>query len=226
MYSFPTAEETIVLFKRGRGESDLTICMLGRELGVFYATAKHGRKSKRRFLNILEPPSLITAYIRRVRGFGSSGFRKIILEKAEIIHTFPNIKSSLEGIYASWYMLELTRAVSLSPDVFPVLRKWLVYLESLLSESPNTCGEDKVRNSFSFTSSPSLSQLIVSVIAHFSAEVLRSEGLVDDTVMSQIKRGDLNYVKKVVEEIHGGGGNRKLKFFKLIEKIESGFSSF
>ena len=219
MYSFPSAEESIVLFKRGRGESDLTICMLGRELGVFYATAKHGRKSKRRFLNILEPPSLITAYIRRVREFGSSGVRKIILEKAEVIQTFPIIKSCLEGIYASWYMLELTRAVSLSPDVFPVLRKWLIYLEDSLDKFQSKC-DDNVKYPFSSNTSRRLSQIIVRVISHFSAEVLQAEGLVDDVVMTQIKRGDLNYAKKIVEEIHGGGGNRKLKFFKLIEKIE------
>ncbi len=223
MYSLPTAEESIVVLKKGRGESDLTICMLGRELGVFYATAKHGRKSKRRFLNILEPPSLVTAYVRRVRGFGSSGARKIILEKAEVIHTFPNIKSSLEGIYASWYMLELTRAVSLSPDVFPVLRKWLIYLEDLLGKFQSKC-DDNVKYPFSSNTSRRLSQLMVRVISHFSAEVLQAEGLVDDATMLQIKKGNLNYVKKIVEEIHGGG-NRKLKFFNLIEKIESGFSS-
>jgi DNA repair protein RecO (recombination protein O) len=113
-------ERALVIAKKNRGE-DSYICLLGEESGLFWCVAKHARKSKRRFLNILEPPSLIQAYLRK-----SKFSQNIIIEKAELENLFEEIKNSLLKILIAWFSLELTRAVSFSKDTFEVLLNFLL----------------------------------------------------------------------------------------------------
>jgi len=224
------AEETIILSRRGRGEDDLSVCLIGENLGVFYAFAKHGRKSKRRFLNLIEPPSLITAYIRRVRTFGNSGMRKIIIEKAEPETLFLNIKSSIDGIFASWYMLELTRAVSFSKEAYPILKKYLLELENFIyfvedkikSKDGRTQIDetqlDEIRLDTEIIKEKLIRDRARKIISQFSAEILFAEGFIDEVGMKQIASGNFQIVRKILGEIYNG---REMKFLKLVDKIIS-----
>lgn len=224
------AEEAIILSRRGRGEDDLSVCLIGENLGVFYAFAKHGRKSKRRFLNLIEPPSLITAYIRRVRTFGNIGMRKIIIEKAEPETLFLNIKSSIDGIFASWYMLELTRAVSFSKEAYPILKKYLLELENFIyfvedkikSKDGRTQIDetqlDEIRLDIEIIKEKLIRDRARKIISQFSAEILFAEGFIDEAGMKQIASGNFQIVRKILGEIYDG---REMKFLKLVDKIIS-----
>jgi recombinational DNA repair protein (RecF pathway) len=165
--------------------------LLGEESGVFWCVAKHARKSKRRFLNILEPPSLIQAYLRR-----SKFSQSIIIEKAELENLFEEIKNSLLKILIAWFSLELTRAVSFSKDSFELLLNFLLKISK----------EDEYN----------LKKEYEKIIHRFGQEVLEKEGFIVSRKNVSQNSANLKFIEKTLEEIYG----RKLKLFSILDLIK------
>ncbi len=191
-------EEVVVISRRFVHDDDLRLCLFGRKRGIFWGIAKHGRKSRRRFLNLLEPPSLINVYVRgyprtsQASAMFHTFFGGHIIESAEIIDIFPSIKSDIVKVLSSWYIMELTRAVGFSPEVFPLLVDSLEELE---------CSE-----SFEF----------MDILANFSAEILALEGFITSEGKADLKRTkNFNLVKSIVQDIYG----RHFKFLDIPERI-------
>jgi recombinational DNA repair protein (RecF pathway) len=183
-------ERALVITKKNKGE-DLYICLLGEESGIFWCVAKHARKSRRRFLNILEPPSLIQAYLRK-----SKFSQNIIIEKAELENLFEEIKNSLLKILIAWFSLELTRAVSFSKDTFEVLLNFLLKISK----------EDEYN----------LKEEYEEIIHKFGQEVLEKEGFIVSGKNGGQNSANLKFIEKTLEEIYG----RKLKLFSILDLIK------
>ncbi|MFZ8805078.1 MAG: DNA repair protein RecO [Candidatus Calescibacterium sp.] len=183
-------ERALVITKKNKGE-DLYICLLGEESGIFWCVAKHARKSRRRFLNILEPPSLIQAYLRK-----SKFSQNIIIEKAELENLFEEIKNSLLKILIAWFSLELTRAVSFSKDTFEVLLNFLLKISR----------EDEY----------DLKKEYEKIIYKFGQEVLEKEGFIVSGKNGSQNSANLKFIEKTLEEIYG----RKLKLFSILDLIK------
>jgi recombinational DNA repair protein (RecF pathway) len=183
-------ERALVITKKNKGE-DLYICLLGEESGIFWCVAKHARKSRRRFLNILEPPSLIQAYLRK-----SKFSQNIIIEKAELENLFEEIKNSLLKILIAWFSLELTRAVSFSKDTFEVLLNFLLKISK----------EDEY----------DLKKEYEKIIYKFGQEVLEKEGFIVSGKNGSQNSANLKFIEKTLEEIYG----RKLKLFSILDLIK------
>jgi len=183
-------ERALVITKKNKGE-DLYICLLGEESGIFWCVAKHARKSKRRFLNILEPPSLIQAYLRK-----SKFSQNIIIEKAELENLFEEIKNSLLKILIAWFSIELTRAVSFSKDTFEVLLNFLLKISK----------EDEY----------DLKKEYEEIIHKFGQEVLEKEGFIVSRKDVSQNSSNLKFIEKTLEEIYG----RKLKLFSILDLIK------
>lgn len=183
-------ERALVITKKNKGE-DLYICLLGEESGIFWCVAKHARKSRRRFLNILEPPSLIQAYLRK-----SKFSQNIIIEKAELENLFEEIKNSLLKILIAWFSLELTRAVSFSKDTFEVLLNFLLKISK----------EDEYN----------LKEEYEEIIHKFGQEVLEKEGFIVSRKNVSQNLSNLKFIEKTLEEIYG----RKLKLFSILDLIK------
>jgi len=183
-------ERALVITKKNKGE-DLYICLLGEESGIFWCVAKHARKSRRRFLNILEPPSLIQAYLRK-----SKFSQNIIIEKAELENLFEEIKNSLLKILIAWFSIELTRAVSFSKDTFEVLLNFLLKISK----------EDEYN----------LKEEYEEIIHKFGQEVLEKEGFIVSRKDVSQNSSNLKFIEKTLEEIYG----RKLKLFSILDLIK------
>jgi recombinational DNA repair protein (RecF pathway) len=183
-------ERALVITKKNKGE-DLYICLLGEESGIFWCVAKHARKSRRRFLNILEPPSLIQAYLRK-----SKFSQNIIIEKAELENLFEEIKNSLLKILIAWFSIELTRAVSFSKDTFEVLLNFLLKISK----------EDEYN----------LKEEYEEIIHKFGQEVLEKEGFIVSRKNVSQNSANLKFIEKTLEEIYG----RKLKLFSILDLIK------
>jgi DNA repair protein RecO (recombination protein O) len=188
-------ERAIVLSKRtGYGE-DVYVCLIGERSGVFWAVAKRARKSKKRFLNILEPPTLISAYIRKTK-FSET----LILEKAELEDIFYNIKTSFEKLLCGWFGIELVMALSFSSECFHNLFEFINDISS----------------------SETKTDILIEKTLNFSLNIIIKEGFSSE---SEIKKQNWNnsqkekieWISKKIEEIYG----KKLKFVDILEKLYS-----
>ncbi len=90
--------ESIVLDSNAMGESDLVVTLFTLEHGKVRCVAKGARKSKRRFMNALEPSTFLHAVIRE-----SSRSTLFFLENA----TVKNVFESLRTDYTSFVMASL-----------------------------------------------------------------------------------------------------------------------
>jgi recombinational DNA repair protein (RecF pathway) len=183
-------ERALVITKKNKGE-DLFICLLGEESGIFWCVAKHARKSKRRFLNILEPPSLIQAYLRK-----SKFSQSIIIEKAELENLFEEIKNSFLKILISWFSLEITRAVSFSKDVFGILHDFLLKISKE--------DENELKRNYE------------KILYRFGKEIIEKEGFIISRKNGEQNSTDLKFIEQTLEEIYG----RKLKLFSILDLIK------
>jgi recombinational DNA repair protein (RecF pathway) len=183
-------ERALVITKKNKGE-DLFICLLGEENGIFWCVAKHARKSKRRFLNILEPPSLIQAYLRK-----SKFSQNIIIEKAELENLFEEIKNSFLKILISWFSLEITRAVSFSKDVFGILHGFLLKISKE--------DENELKRNYE------------KILYRFGKEIIEKEGFIISGKNGEQNSTDLKFIEQTLEEIYG----RKLKLFSILDLIK------
>jgi|GEM_PF-890868 Recombinational DNA repair protein (RecF pathway) len=217
-------ERALVITKKNKGE-DLYICLLGEESGVFWCVAKHARKSKRRFLNILEPPSLIQAYLRK-----SKFSQNIIIEKAELENLFGEIKTSLLKIMLAWFSLEITRAVSFSKDAFTTLYEFLLKISSE-DENYLKINYEKILYEFShsilekegFISRTSLkSGANTSSTTTLPEDKINRIEIIGESIEKAGRKDieenlpNLKFIEETLQDIYG----RKLKFLSILQLIK------
>ena len=93
--------EAVVVQCTDFGEADLIVTLYTSELGKIRCIAKGARKSKRRFMNTLQPLS----YIRVVFAEGRGGLVRI--DQADIIQPFFRISEDIFKVLCGFYWMEL-----------------------------------------------------------------------------------------------------------------------
>ncbi len=119
--------DAIVLNAFDYAESDAILVLYTREFGKLKGIAKHGRKSKRRFVGALDPVTLKT-----VDFFVNGRSEFVRLESAVVRDTFSSLKSDMERYSLASYMVELvdvfTREGLHLPELFDLLKGSLAAL--------------------------------------------------------------------------------------------------
>ncbi len=114
------------------GESDLVLTLLSPVFGKFSAIAKGARRSKRRFVNVLEPFTLLRAHLRKTR----TGFFPF-LEQADLLITWEPIRLDPRRFVLASYFAELVELFSkpnIGQEIFFLLKE---ALEVISKEEPN-----------------------------------------------------------------------------------------
>lgn len=119
----------IVLTVKDIGEADRLVTFLTPERGRLTGLAKHAKKSRRRFANVLEP-------LNRVEFFLSprSGGDLEFLQKGELVRSYPALRRNLRRLGAAAVLAELAGELASPPDaagpVFAALEEALSRLEN------------------------------------------------------------------------------------------------
>jgi DNA repair protein RecO (recombination protein O) len=118
----------MVLGSTDYGESDRIITFYTADYGKVKGVAKGVRKSRRRFVNKLEPFSNINLSF-----FHKENRELVRVEECKIIYDFSNIKTDIEKLSYGSYMLELlgamTREGQKNTPAFNLLLKFLEMLD-------------------------------------------------------------------------------------------------
>ncbi len=119
----------IVLRTRPFGESDKIVSLLTENFGKITGIAKGALRSRRRFVNSLEPFSLVNLrFQERVHS------NLVFILGAELAHGFRHLTSSLESISHASYIVEITDGLTGERDeslaVFQHLRDGLSSLDA------------------------------------------------------------------------------------------------
>lgn len=118
----------IVLRTRSFGESDKIVTFLSRDYGKVTGIAKGAKRSRRRFVNTLEPFSLVNL---RFQERAQSSL--VFVHACDWLQVFKNLTTGLENIAMASYMVEitdeLTREREESRSIFEQLKQGLVFLE-------------------------------------------------------------------------------------------------
>jgi len=118
----------VVLQVMDHGDADKIVTCYSQELGKLAAIAKGAKRSKKRFVNKLEPFSLLDLSYEESRT--SSLMR---LDQAELISAFPTLRREYNRYTAASLlceqMLQWTREHDADPDLFTLLRWALTCLE-------------------------------------------------------------------------------------------------
>lgn len=105
------------------GESDRILTLLTEEKGKLSAFARGARKSRRRFMGVLEPFSLVQVTLRESRGTMHR------LDEASLIDGFDTLRHDLGAMSRAAYACELTRELcrenAASCEFFSLLRAFL-----------------------------------------------------------------------------------------------------
>ncbi|MDR0966503.1 MAG: DNA repair protein RecO [Myxococcales bacterium] len=113
----------LILSRIDFGESDRILTLLTEERGKLSAFARGARKSRRRFVGVLEPFSLIQANLRSARGALHT------LEEASLVDGFDALRRDLGAMSRAAYACELARELcrdhAASPEFFSLLRAFL-----------------------------------------------------------------------------------------------------
>lgn len=97
----------LVLNSYTLAEKDVRLYMLSPEKGIFEAVAKGGRKSKKRFVNLLEPFSLLRVHLRK----GRISYLPPFLDQADLLEPFENLRSSFVNYLRASYVCELVECL-------------------------------------------------------------------------------------------------------------------
>lgn len=113
-----TEEHAVLLKVELRDEADKRLALLGEERGLFWVTAKGARKSKKRFVGVLEP---FTRGIYRTARYGKGEY----LDSVQVTGARDRIPGDLGRYYVACYASELVtrllRAGSPAPRYFDLL---------------------------------------------------------------------------------------------------------
>ncbi len=124
----PFKTQAIVLSSRSLGESDLLISLCTPQ-GKIKTIAKGAKRSRKRFLNALEPFTYLNAEI--VPSRSSSGLAR--LESAEVKGCFPRLRADISSYAHASLCCELVELWGLEgdpqPEVFNLLLWYLTDLE-------------------------------------------------------------------------------------------------
>lgn len=118
----------IVLRTRPFGESDKIVSLLTQHLGKITGIAKGAKRSRRRFVNSLEPFSLINLHILE---YPNRNLAYIV--SAELVLSFTRLVGSLMKISYASYMVEVTEGLIAEREenllIFNHLKDALTYLD-------------------------------------------------------------------------------------------------
>jgi DNA repair protein RecO (recombination protein O) len=118
----------IVLRSWPFGESDKIVSFLTEGYGKLNGIAKGAKRSRKRFVNTLEPFSLVSLTFKD-RSHGSLGF----IHACDLVRPFKNLTTSLEKIAYASYILEITEGLTAEREenraLFEHLREGLIFLE-------------------------------------------------------------------------------------------------
>jgi DNA repair protein RecO (recombination protein O) len=119
----------IVLTVRDFGEADRLVTFLTPERGRLTGLAKHAKKSRKRFANVLEPLNRVEFFLSARPG-GDLEF----LQKGELIQSFPSLRRDLPRLGAAAVLAELAGELASPPEaaapIFAALEEALVRLEN------------------------------------------------------------------------------------------------
>ncbi len=125
----------VVLNSFDYGESDRIIALYTEDYGKVKGIAKGARRSRRRFVNNLEPLSHI-----RVTFFQKETSELVRIEEAKLIDGFLALRADIEGLTQGCYLLELvsemTREGQRNPRVYTLLVDFLRMMERAGKDSP------------------------------------------------------------------------------------------
>lgn len=112
--------EAVVLNRSTLGEGDLVVELFTERWGRIYAVAKGGRKSRRRFMNRLEPFGHIQGiFAGRKRGF-------MLIEGADITGSLFRLTDDLKKTLYAYYAVELVHLLTPLWDPHPEVLRLLV----------------------------------------------------------------------------------------------------
>lgn len=118
----------VVVRTRAFGESDKIVTFLTRDLGKIAGIAKGARRSKRRFVNVLEPFTHVDVTLRLRQGSDLAFVNACVLVDAPITIA----RDLMKFAYAS-YVLELTdrmvREREAGPDTYELVRDAIALVE-------------------------------------------------------------------------------------------------
>jgi DNA repair protein RecO (recombination protein O) len=124
-----TVTPAVVVRTRAFGESDKIVTFLTRDLGKIAGIAKGAQRSKRRFVNVLEPFTHVDVTLRLRSGSDLAFVDACVLRDAPISVA----RDLMKFAYAS-YVLELTdrmvREREAGPDTYELVRDAIALLES------------------------------------------------------------------------------------------------
>jgi len=123
------AEHAILLRREPRGEADERLALLGEERGLFWVTARGGRRSKKRFVGVLEPFTRATWDLVR-KG------RTEYVEAVEHVAPRDRVPRELGRYYSACYACEaasrVLRVGEPAPEVFALVRALLDDMQASL----------------------------------------------------------------------------------------------
>ncbi|MEO7437147.1 MAG: DNA repair protein RecO [Candidatus Binatia bacterium] len=124
----------VVVRTRAFGESDKIVTFLTRDLGKIAGIAKGARRSKRRFVNVLEPFTHVDVTLRLRQGSDLAFVNACVLVDAPISIA----RDLMKFAYAS-YVLELTdrmvREREAGPDTYELVRDAIALIEQSDAEA-------------------------------------------------------------------------------------------
>jgi len=127
----------VVIHRVDFKESDLIVTLYTADLGKVTGIAKGAKRSKRRFVNNLQPFS----YIRIVFSEGRGGL--IRLDEADMIHPLFRISEDITKVLYGSYFLEMVKEMTGEKEANPKLFDLLVTFLTVLNDSP--CREEYPR---------------------------------------------------------------------------------
>lgn len=109
-----------------QGERDLLLLLLSEDLGSIRAVAKGALRSKRRFVNVLEPFSLVRAHLR-----GGKPSLPPFLDQADLLEPYEPLRLDPKRYLYAGYFAELLESF-LRPhtgrELFPLFQETLAHL--------------------------------------------------------------------------------------------------
>ncbi|MBW1708328.1 MAG: DNA repair protein RecO [Deltaproteobacteria bacterium] len=124
-YSLPS----VILGRTSYGEADLVITFMTREQGKISGLAKHGRKSRKRFGNILSSLALV-----KLDFTVTPGRELVRLDRGDLIRNFDALAKDLNRLGLASYALELVSNLCApldpAPEVFDLLIWFLGRIDS------------------------------------------------------------------------------------------------
>ena len=122
--------DAVVLHRTDFGESDLLVTLYTSDLGKVKGIAKGAKRSKRRFVNNLQPFS----YIRILFAEGRGGLIRV--DEADMIQPFFRIGEDISKVLYGSYFLEMVKEMTGEKEANPPLFALVVAFLTLLNNSP------------------------------------------------------------------------------------------